>query len=211
VGDVRSGGPTRDIGPEFYLPLTQVPAPAWDWIQRTMTIVTRTDAADPSVLAPGLRAAVREVDPDLPLHSVSTMDELMRRSVAVARFHTALLAAAGAIGLVLAALGVYGVIAYFATLRTHEIGIRMALGATARDIVRLVAWQGMRPILVGTALGTVTAVWFTRVVRGSVYGVSATDPWTFATVAATLVMVGLIAAYIPAYRSTRTDPTEALR
>ena len=87
----------------------------------------------------------------------------------------------------------------------------MALGATARDIVRLVAWQGLRPILVGTAVGTAASLWLTRVIRGSVYGVSTTDPATFAAVAATLVVVGLIAAYIPARRSTRTDLTQALR
>jgi ABC-type lipoprotein release transport system permease subunit len=89
--------------------------------------------------------------------------------------------------------------------------VRLALGATARDILRLVAWQGMRPILVGTVVGTLAAAALTRLIRGSVYGVSATDPATFAAVAATLVVVGLVAAYIPAYRSTRIDPTQALR
>jgi putative ABC transport system permease protein len=211
VGDVRSGGPTRDAGPEFYLPLRQVPAEAWDWIRRTMTIVARADGADGTALAASLRAAVRTVDPELPLHDIATMEERMRASIAVNRFHTMLLAMIGAIGLLLAAVGIYGVIACFATSRTQEIGVRMALGATARDILRLVAWQGMRPILVGTAVGTLAAAGLTRVIRGSVYGISATDPATFAAVVVTLVAVGLIAAYIPAHRSTRTDPTQALR
>jgi putative ABC transport system permease protein len=211
VGDVRSGGPTREPGPEFYLPLGQVPAEAWDWIQRTMTIVARADGAEATALTATLRAAVRGVDPDLPLYDIATMEDRMRESIAVTRFHTILLATAGAIGLLLAAVGIYGVIAYFATSRTQEIGVRMALGATARDILRLVAWQGMRPILAGTAVGTLAAAGLTRLIRGSVYGISATDPATFAVVAATLVVVGLIAAYIPAHRSTRTDATQALR
>jgi putative ABC transport system permease protein len=211
VGDVRSSGPTREAVPEFYLPITQVPAEAWDWIERTMTIVARSEGVEPSALAGTLRAAVRDVDPDLPLHGIATMEEQMRRSIAVSRFNTILLATIGGIGLVLAAVGIYGVIAYFAASRTHEIGVRMALGATARDIVRLVAWQGMRPILVGTAAGTIASLWFSRLVRGSVYGVSTTDPATFAAVAGTLMLVGLIASYIPAHRSTKTDPTQALR
>jgi putative ABC transport system permease protein len=158
-----------------------------------------------------MRAAVRTVDPDVPLYDIATMEGRMRASIAVTRFHTLLLAAAGGIGLLLAAVGIYGVIAYFAASRTHEISVRLALGATARDILRLVAWQGMRPILVGTVVGTLAAAALTRLIRSSVYGVSATDPATFAVVAATLVVVGLIAAYIPAHRSTRTDPTQALR
>jgi predicted lysophospholipase L1 biosynthesis ABC-type transport system permease subunit len=211
VGDVRSGGPTREAVPEFYLPITQVPAEAWDWIRRTMTIVARSEGGDPTALTANLRAAVRSVDPDVPLYDIATMEGRMRESIAVSRFHTLLLAAAGGIGLLLAAVGIYGVIAYFAASRSQEISVRLALGATARDILRLVAWQGMRPILVGTVVGTLAAAALTRLIRGSVYGVSATDPATFAAVAATLVVVGLIAAYIPAYRSTRIDPTQALR
>jgi len=211
VGDVRSGGPTREAGPEFYLPITQVPAEAWDWTRRTMTIVARSEGGDPTALTASMRAAVRTVDPDVPLYDIATMEGRMRASIAVTRFHTLLLAAAGGIGLLLAAVGIYGVIAYFAASRTHEISVRLALGATARDILRLVAWQGMRPILVGTVVGTLAAAALTRLIRSSVYGVSATDPATFAVVAATLVVVGLIAAYIPAHRSTRTDPTQALR
>lgn len=211
VGDVRSSGPTREAAPEFYLPIGQVPAEAWDWIQRTMTIVARADGIEPSVLTADLRAAVRALDPGVPLYGIATMEEQMRESIAVTRFNTMLLASVGAIGLLLAGVGIYGVIACFAASRTHEIGVRMALGATARDIVRLVAWHGMRPILLGIAVGTVAAIWLTRVIRGSVYGVSPTDPGTFAAVAAMLVVVGLTAAYIPAYRSTKTDPTQALR
>ena len=211
VGDVRSGGPTQEPGPEFYLPLPQVPAEAWDWVQRTMTVVARADGVDASTLAGSLRAAVHAVDPDTPLYGIATMEERRRGTIAVTRFHTMLLATVGAIGLVLAAVGIYGVIAYFAASRTQEIGVRMALGASARHIVRLVAWQGMRPILVGTAAGTIAAVCVTRLVRGAVYGVSTTDPATFAVVAATLVVIGLVAAYVPARRSTRTDPAQALR
>jgi ABC-type antimicrobial peptide transport system permease subunit len=176
-----------------------------------MTIVARSEAGDANALTANLRAAVRSVDPDVPLYDIATMEDRMRQSIAATRFHTLLLAIAGGIGLLLAGVGIYGVIAYFAASRTQEIGVRMALGATTGDILRLVAWQGMRPILLGTAVGTLAAAGLTRVIRGSVYGISATDPATFAAVVVTLVAVGLIAAYIPAHRSTRTDPTQALR
>jgi FtsX-like permease family protein len=131
-----------------------------------MTVVARADGVDASTLAANLRAAVHAVDPDVPLYGIATMEERRRGTIAVTRFHTMLLATVGAIGLVLAAVGIYGVIAYFAASRTQEIGVRMALGASARDIVRLVAWQGMRPILVGTAAGTIAAACVTRLVRG---------------------------------------------
>jgi putative ABC transport system permease protein len=211
VGDVRSGGPTRDAQPEFYLPVRQVPPQAWDWIKRSMTLVARADGVEPTALVAEMRASIRAVDPDVPLYATATMEEQMRDSIAVARFHTMLLSIVGAIGLLLAAIGIYGVIAYFAASRTHEIGVRMALGATARDILRLVAWHGLRPILAGTAVGTLVSLWLARLIRGSVYGVSPADPPTFAAAAAVLVLVGLLATSLPALRSTRTDPTEALR
>ncbi|MGH7720596.1 MAG: ADOP family duplicated permease [Gemmatimonadaceae bacterium] len=209
VGDVRSEGPAVDVAPEFYLPIEQIPPEAWEWIQRAMTLVAR-GTGDPAALTGAMRAAVRAVDPALPLYGLSTMDEAMRNATSEARFNTLLLASLGAIGLLLAAVGIYGVIAYFVTLRTQEIGVRMALGASVRDVVRLLTWEGLRPVLLGIALGTVASWAATRLLRGSVYGVSTTDPITFAGVALLLLLVGLVASLLPARRATTVDPAKVL-
>jgi putative ABC transport system permease protein len=210
VGDVRSGGPTVDIRPEFYLPVAQAPAEAWDWVQRTMSIVARTNGPEAGVLTAPIRSALRQVDPALPLYGIITMRDALDRSMAQARFNTMLLGTLGTIGLLLAALGIYSVISYFVSLRTHEIGVRMALGATTGDVVRLMTWQGMRPIAIGVVLGAVTAFATTRLLATSLYGVSATDPMTFAGVVAVLVVVGLAATLVPASRATKVEPTKAL-
>jgi len=209
AGDVRSVGPAVDAVPEFYLPIDQAPAEAWDWLQRALTIVAR--GRDAGTVTTAMRDAVRVVDPTLPLYSISTMNDAIRAATAEARFHTMLLGAFGVLGLILAAVGIYSVIAYFVSLRTHEIGVRMALGARPRDVVRLMTWQGLRPILVGVAVGTAAALAATRLLRGSLYGVSASDPLTLTVVAASLVAVGLVATLIPARRATRVDPTRALQ
>jgi predicted permease len=210
AGDVRSAGPSIEVTPEFYLPIAQAPPAAWTWIQRSMTIVVR-GPADPRALAATVRTVVREVDPSLPLYSVHTFDEARRESVAEARFRTLLLGLLGAIGLALSAVGIYGVIAYFVSLRRHEIGVRLALGATPGAIVALLTWQGVRPVLAGLALGSGLAFAATRWLSSQLYGVSATDPLTFAGVAALLFFVGALASLIPARRATRVDPTEALQ
>jgi putative ABC transport system permease protein len=209
AGDVRSRGLTVEVRPEFYLPIEQVPPEAWNWIQRAMAVVVR-GGGEASALAAPLRAAVREVDPALPVYGVTTMTDALHQSIATARFNTLLLTLLGAIGLVLAAIGIYGVVAYFVNLRTHEIGVRVALGAQPRDVVRLMTWQGTRPILIGMAIGILTAASTTRLLRNSVYGVSVTDPVTIAAVAVALGLVGLLATVIPARRATRVDPVRAL-
>jgi predicted permease len=210
AGDVRSRGLTVEIQPEFYLPIEQVPPQAWDWIQRAMAIVARGATADAAALAGPLRAAVRDVDPALPVYGVTTMNDALQGSVAQARFNTILLTLLGGIGLVLAAVGIYGVVAYFVNLRTHEIGVRIALGAQPGDVVRLMTWQGTRPIIVGLLLGVVAAFLTTRLLQSSVYGVSVKDPVTMAAVAVALGLVGLLATVIPARRATRVDPVRAL-
>ena len=210
AADVRSRGPTVDAGPEFYLPIDQVPPQAWDWIQRSMAVVVRASGSDAASLATPLRAAVREIDPALPVYGLTTMNDALSGSFAQARFNTLLLTLLGAIGLVLAAVGIYGVVAYFVNLRTHEIGVRVALGAQPRDVVRLMTWQGARPILVGMAVGILAAISTTRLLQNSVYGVSVTDPVTIAAVAVALGLVGLLATVIPARRATRVDPVRAL-
>jgi putative ABC transport system permease protein len=210
AADVRSRGPTVDVYPEFYLPIEQVPPEAWDWIQRAMTVVVRATGSDAATLAAPLRAAVRETDPALPVYGVTTMNDALNGSIAQARFNTLLLTLLGAIGLVLAAVGIYGVVAYFVNLRTHEIGVRVALGAQPRDVVRLMTWQGARPILLGMAIGILSAISTTRLLQSSVYGVSVTDPLTIVAVAVALGLVGLLATVIPARRATRVDPVRAL-
>jgi putative ABC transport system permease protein len=210
AADVRSRGPTVDAYPEFYLPIEQVPPEAWDWIQRAMAVVVRATGSDAGSLATPLRAAVREIDPALPVYGVTTMNDALSGSIAQARFNTLLLTLLGAIGLVLAAVGIYGVVAYFVNLRTHEIGVRVALGARPRDVVRLMTWQGARPILIGMAIGILAAISTTRLLQNSVYGVSVTDPATIVAVAVALGLVGLLATLIPARRATRVDPVRAL-
>ena len=211
AGDVRSGGPMQDVVPEFYLPVAQVPAEAWDWIQRTMTIVVRGDRTDPATLAGAIRAAARTMDPSLPVYRITAMRDELRSSMAQEQFNTGLLTILGVVGLLLAAVGIYSVIAYFVTLRSHEIGVRMALGATGRDVVGLLAWQGMRPILVGVVVGGMLAAWGTRLLHDSLFGVDARDPLTFGLVALLLIGTGFAATVIPAIRATRVDPTRALQ
>jgi len=210
VGDVRSGGPAQEVTPEFYLPIAQVPAVAWGWSQRTMTVVVRGAAGDAAALAPVIRAVVREIDPTVPVYSLATMEQQLGKSLAEDRFHMLLLAVLGVVGLLLAAAGIYSVIAYFASLRSHEIGVRMALGATAADILGLMAWQGLRPVLAGTALGSVAAWWAARLLAGALHGVRPTDPATFAVTAGLLVAVGLAASWIPARRAAAGDPSRVL-
>jgi putative ABC transport system permease protein len=210
VRDVRSAGPAQDPRPEFYIPIQQVPPEAWDWVRRSMTITARARTNDAASLTPVLREAVRKVEPTVPLYAVSTMDDALRGTTATARFNTMLLSSLGIIGLLLAAVGIYSVIAYFVSLRTHEIGIRMALGANTRDVMRLMTWQGVRPVLIGIAVGAVGAAWATRLLRGSLYGVSATDPLTFLAVALVMISVSVLATLIPARRAMQVDPTKAL-
>jgi putative ABC transport system permease protein len=151
------------------------------------------------------------MDPEQPMAAVSTMDQLLAGTLSRSRFTMLVLGVFAALALVLACVGIYGVIAYSVTQRTQEFGIRMALGANRRDVFRLVFGQGGRLILLGTGLGIVAALIITRLMATLLYGISATDPLTFATVALLLALVALAACYIPARRATRVDPIVALR
>jgi predicted permease len=210
AADVRSRGPATAPRPEFYLPLAQAPDAAWDWIGRTMYIVARTEG-NPQTLTPAVRGALQRIDPDLPLFDVRQMDERLAAALATARFNTLLLSLLGAIGLLLAASGIYGVIAYFVSQRTQEIGVRIALGATAAGVVRLVLGEALQPVALGAVLGVVSAIAATRVLASQLFGVSPTDPLTIAAVVAMLVGVALIASVIPARRAASIDPTRALQ
>jgi putative ABC transport system permease protein len=211
AGDVRSRGPSEEIYPEFYLPVAQAPEISWDWIQRTVTVVARAANGRADSLGPSLREALRRANPEVPLYDVRTMQERLRSVVAEERFVTILLTALGAVGLLLAAIGIYGVIAYFVAQRTAEFGVRIALGATPRDIILVSARHGLLPIGLGLAAGAAAALAATRLMAALLRGVSPRDPMTFGAVLAILAATAALAAYVPARRATRIDPTEALR
>jgi putative ABC transport system permease protein len=175
-----------------------------------MTILVRT-SNDPLALVSAARNELQQVDPELPMAAVATMDQLLADSLSRSRFTMLLLGIFAAVALVLASVGIYGLVAYSVTQRTQELGIRIALGAQRRDVLRLVLGQGTRLTLLGVALGVLAALAFSRLLVTLLFGVSATDPLTFAGVAALLAFVALVACFIPACRATRVDPIVALR
>jgi putative ABC transport system permease protein len=162
-------------------------------------------------LAASARRTVRDMDPLLAIIGVRSMQELIDLSVASQRFTTRLLGAFGVVALVLAAIGIYGIMSYAVKRRTREIGIRMALGARPRDVLRLVVGQGMQLALLGLAIGVLGAFLATRLMAKLLFGVSATDPLTFASIALLLSGVAFVASWLPARRAVLTDPTSALR
>jgi len=177
----------------------------------TVTLVVRTAGGDPRALIPALNAEVRALDPQLPLYDVKTIEEHMGVSLFPARVAAALLGSFGLLALLLAGMGIYGVVAYAAARRTREIGIRVALGARRGDVLRLVAGRGMLLVVVGVGLGLAGAFALTRFMEALLYGVSATDPVTFVLVVAVLLGVALLACLVPARRATKVDPMVALR
>ncbi|HEV2915201.1 MAG TPA: ABC transporter permease [Pyrinomonadaceae bacterium] len=204
IGDVRGSNLSKEDGPEFYVPHEQVTF-------SDMSMVVRTSFDDPARIVPALRAAIQEIDKDQPLHEVRTMNSLIADSVARQRFSMTLIALFAALALVLASVGIFSVMSFLVTQRTHEIGIRMALGAQTGDVLRMIVGQGMTFTLIGIVAGLAAAFALTRVIRGLLFGVSATDPWTFTGVALLLGVVALLACYIPARRATKVDPMVALR
>ena len=174
-----------------------------------MTLVVRTSS--PGAIVPSLRQTVWSIDPNLPVSDVITMDEAIAEKVAEPRFYVLLLSIFSSIALILGAVGIYGVMGYSVARRTHEIGIRMALGAKRDDIFRMVVSQGMRMAAIGGAIGFLGSIGLMRFVRSLLYGVQPTDPLTFAIAIATLALVALAACYVPAKRATRLDPMSALR
>ena len=207
---MRTDGPSVAPAPEFYLPIAQAPPAAWEWVQRSMYVVVRTGGS-PAALTQSLRSAVARIDPDLPVFDVRMMDERLADALATERFNTLLLTILGVVGLLLAASGIYGVIAYFVSQRTQEIGVRMALGATPGSVVRLILSQSLRPVAVGAAIGVVAALAASRVLTAQLFGVSRTDPLTIAAVVAVLAAVALIASVVPARRAASIEPTRALQ
>jgi|SRR5579875_1383993 len=175
-----------------------------------MSLLVRT-VSNPAALAPVIRAQIATLDPTQAVYSVKTMSQRISESVAQQRFATALLALFAVLALILAAIGLYSVMAYVATQRTHEIGVRMALGAQRRDVLRLVLGQGARLALIGVALGVALAFALTRVMASLLFGVTPADPITFVGVSAMLLLVALVACYVPARRAMKVDPIVALK
>jgi putative ABC transport system permease protein len=210
VRDVRAQGLDEEPVPEFYLPMVQAPGAAWEWTDRTMTVAVRAQSDAIPLMTP-LRRAVAEVDPGLPLYNLGTMQGRLMDSLAQSRFSTMLLTVFGGIALILAAIGVYGVISYGVTQRTQEIGIRMALGARHADVLSLVVRHGAVLAGIGLAVGLVGALVLSSLVSSLLFQVSPTDPPTFAIGTVVLSAVALLAAALPARRAARTNPMIALR
>src|SRR5215212_1214810 len=207
VADIRQMGLDEAVKAEMYLPYQQINDSPW-FIPRDLAIRT---SGETSSLAGSVRQMIREVDPDQPVSNVATMAELLGKEAAQRRMGMIMLVGFAALALLLASLGIYGVLAYFVTQHTNEIGVRLAIGATPRRILFLVLRKGMGLTLVGVGIGLAASFALTRLMSSLLFGVTAADPLTFATVPALLVLVALLACYIPARRATKVDPLVALR
>jgi putative ABC transport system permease protein len=203
VGDVKYEGLERPTAPAYYLPFQQNP-------MRDMFLVLHT-GMKPSAIAASVRAAVRAIDPEIPVARVNTMRELVESSIAQPRFRTFLLGVFSALAMVLAAIGIYGVVAYSVAQRTREISIRMALGAQRRDVLTLVVRQGLILTLLGIGAGLVGAFLLTRLMESLLFGVVPSDPATFLGISLLLLAIAFLACYLPARRATKVDPMVALR
>ena len=210
VGDVRNYGVDAEVKPEVYVPFLQSAPGYLSGVVSAMTIVVRS-AIEPTALAAALREQVQALDKDQPVSEIRTMEWYLADSMVQRRFNMLLLGAFAGLALVLAAVGIYGVIAYTVTQRSHEMGIRIALGARGADILRLVFANAMVTTLVGIAIGLAAAFSLTRLLQSLLYQVSATDPFVFAMIPILLLLVAVIATYIPARRAMNVDPIEALR
>lgn len=208
IEDVRQQGPDTVAKPELFMPHTQ--PVLGSFMLQSSSLVLRTDGNPEGSIA-GVRAIVRELDPELPVYEVSTMQQLVAQSVATRQFNMVLVTILSALALVLAAVGIYGVMSYTVTARTREIGIRMALGARAVSVLSLVIKDGMKLALAGLAIGIGGALALTRLMRTLLFDVTPTDPVTFAGVAILLLIVALLACFLPALRASAFNPTDALR
>jgi putative ABC transport system permease protein len=199
---IRHRGLDVDPQPEYYLSLAQR-------AQSSMILVVRS-AQDPRSLTSAVRREIQSIDPDQPIANVRTLEAVTADSIAPRRMSVVLLGAFAGIALLLAGVGIYGVISYLVVQRTHEIGVRMALGAQRRDVLRLVVGHALKLVGIGTAIGLVLAFFSTRTLSALLYSVGAFDAATFIFVTVTLAAVALLASYIPALRATRADPMIAL-
>ena len=211
VVDAKNSSLTNPAKQEVFVPLRQrTSAVAGMGDKREMTLAVRT-AAEPQNLVNAIRREVWALDRNIPVTDVQTMEQILETVTVQQRFNTTLLGIFAAAALVLAAVGIYGVLSYSVIQRTHEIGIRMALGAQTRDVLRLVIAQGMKPALTGVVIGLVGAFVLTRLMEKLLFGVGTSDPATFAAVGLLLPIVALLACYLPARRATQVDPLTSLR
>ena len=214
VGHVKQWGPGGDpktaVKAQFEYPFMQLPEKLMRLAADAVAVVVRT-RGDPTAIMGPVRRAVQELDPREIIYGVQTLDEVLSNSFAARRLSMILLGIFAALALVLSCVGMYGVISYLVGQRTHEIGVRVALGAQRNDVLRLIFGQGIRMALVGVGIGLAAALALTRLMSRMLFGVSATDPVTFAGVAVLLCGVALVACYIPARRAMRVDPMVALR
>jgi len=186
-----------------YFPYNQTPA-------GDMTVIIK-GASDPNLLISSVRGAVKSIDPDQPIYSPRTMDEIRAESVAPERLNLTLLSLFAGIALVLAIVGIYGVMSYSVTQRTHEIGIRMAIGARPLDVFKMIIGNGMKLALLGVAIGLAGAFILTRFMATMLFGVAPTDAMTFGGISVLLIAVALLACYLPGRRATKVEPTISLR
>jgi ABC-type antimicrobial peptide transport system permease subunit len=203
VGNMRERGLDTDPTLAVYIPYLGTGSTPIQFVVHA--------AGDPQNLMPAMRSALAQIDSALPIARVQTFDQIIERSLSGRRFNTLLLSAFAAVALLLAMAGIYGVLAYAVARRTAEIGVRVALGATPQNILRLIVGQGMRPILLGIAAGLAGAFWLSRFVAGLLFGIEAADPLTFAGVAAIVTLTALAACCVPALRALRINPVTALR
>jgi putative ABC transport system permease protein len=203
VRSVRHERMQEDTRKSVYLAHQQIPV-------NGMSVVVRT-AGDPRTLAPAIRHEVNQMDPDIPVNKTPTMEQVMAESVWQPRLYTMLFTVFGFGAMVLAVIGIYGVMSYLVATRTHEIGVRMALGATARNVFGLIVGRGMKLTIIGVLLGIVGAFGLTRLIRGLLFNISTTDPVTFTLISLLLVLVAFVACYIPARRATKVNPLVSLR
>jgi len=203
VGRVKQDSLDSEPRMAFYLPQTQFPT-------RAMTVALRSSADRAGVLS-AVKRELRALDPDLPMYYVRSMRQRVDESLARRRFSMLLLGVFAGVALVLATIGIYGVMAYLVSQGTREIGIRMALGATQRDVLGLIVRQGMTLAISGLAIGLAGAFLLTRLIRSLLFGVEATDPLTFVGISVLLAFMALLASYIPAQRAARIDPMVSLR
>jgi predicted permease len=214
VGHVKQWGLGADaksaVEAQFYYPFMQLPEKLMPLAADAVAVVLRTEG-DPAAIMGVVRRAVGEIDPREVIYGAQTMDDVVASSFAARRLSMILLGIFATLALVLSCVGIYGVISYVVGQRTHEIGVRMALGAQRRDVMRLVLGQGAKMALIGVAIGIAAALGLTRLMANQLFGVTANDPLTFVTVAILLTLVALLACYLPARRAMRIDPLVALR
>ena len=214
VGHVKQyaldADPPGAIQAQFFYPFMQIPEKVMSLVAKSVAVVLRTHGDPPSIMG-SVRETVREIDPRDVIYNVQTMDDVVATSYAARRLMMILLAGFATLAMMLACVGIYGVVSYLVGQRTQEFGIRMALGAQSRDILVLVLGEGTKMAMIGAVVGTAASFVLTRLMAKQLFGVGAHDPLTYASVAFALMLVAIAACLVPARRAVRTDPVKSLR